>query len=79
MADSLTQKAIYLPLVPPALDEIAAMDGALELQFRDRIRVLPFLTRQLVSFQANKNLASYRWYKYKEGFSAALVEYFLHH
>lgn len=35
------------------------------------------LTRQLVSFQANKGRSRYRWYKYKEGFSADLVEYFL--
>jgi hypothetical protein len=30
----------------------------------------------LVSFQANKNRPVYRWYKYKEGFSASLVEHF---
>ncbi len=35
------------------------------------------LTRPLVSFQANKGRAVYRWYKYKEAFSAALVEHFL--
>jgi hypothetical protein len=28
----------------------------------------------LVSFQANKNRAVYRWFKYKEAFSAGLVE-----
>ena len=35
------------------------------------------LTRQLVSFQANKSRISYRWYKFKEAFSASLVEYIL--
>jgi len=35
------------------------------------------LTRQLVSFQANKKRPVYRWYKYKEAFSAFLVEYLL--
>ncbi|MGR3309562.1 MAG: site-specific DNA-methyltransferase [Candidatus Brocadiales bacterium] len=33
------------------------------------------LTRQLVSFQANKQNPIYRWYKYKEAFSAKLVDY----
>jgi DNA modification methylase len=31
----------------------------------------------LVSFQANKSRAAYRWYKFKEAFSATLVEYLL--
>ena len=33
------------------------------------------LTRKIVSFQANKSRTCYRWYKYKEAFSADLVEY----
>ncbi len=32
------------------------------------------LTRGLVSFQANKSRAIYRWYKFKEAFSAGLIE-----
>ncbi len=35
------------------------------------------LSRQLVSFQANKEEPIYRWFKYKEGFSSGLVKYFL--
>ena len=35
------------------------------------------LTRSLVSFQANKARAVYRWYKYKEAFSASLIEQLL--
>jgi len=35
------------------------------------------LNRQLVSFQANREVPFYAWFKYKEGFSASLVEYFL--
>jgi hypothetical protein len=31
----------------------------------------------VVSFQANKNRPVYRWYKYKEAFSACLVEHLL--
>lgn len=35
------------------------------------------LTRALVSFQANKGRAVYRWFKYKEAFSAGLIEHLL--
>lgn len=37
----------------------------------------PQLDRRLVSFQANKKSPIYRLFKYKEGFSAALVSYFI--
>jgi DNA modification methylase len=46
-------------------------------QFTDRLTVQASLTRSLVSFQANKARAVYRWYKYKEAFSASLVEHLL--
>ena len=49
-------------------------DAKLKQQFETRLIVSPFLTRQLVSFQANKTRSSYRWFKYKEAFSAVLVE-----
>ncbi|WP_282122178.1 DNA methyltransferase [Algibacter mikhailovii] len=35
------------------------------------------INRKTVSFQANKTNPFYRWFKYKEGFSANLVEYYL--
>jgi DNA modification methylase len=35
------------------------------------------LNRRMVSFQANKSMPFYRWYKYKEGFSANLVNYYI--
>ena len=60
-----------------ALSEIARLDQQLERRFSDRIVLEPALSRSLVSFQANKSRSAYRWYKYKEGFSAALVEYLL--
>lgn len=60
-----------------ALSEIAHLDQQLERRFGDRIRLEPALSRALVSFQANKSKPAYRWYKYKEGFSASLVEYLL--
>lgn len=60
-----------------ALCEIAALDGELLRAFQSRFVVDPALNRQLVSFQANKSRPAYRWYRYKEAYSAALVEYLL--
>jgi len=56
------------------LDEIETRDEELKRRFETRFTSPPFLTRQLVSFQANKTRSSYRWFKYKEAFSAALIE-----
>ena len=50
------------------------LDKKLELHFQDNMEVQPAFSRQLVSFQANKERAFYRWYRYKEAFSATLVE-----
>ncbi len=46
-------------------------------RFADRLETAFHFNRQLVSFQANKEEPIYRWFKYKEGFSSGLVEYFL--
>lgn len=43
----------------------------------DRLETSYNLNRKVVSFQANKDEPIYRWFKYKEGFSSALVKYFL--
>jgi len=45
--------------------------------FKDKIETANYLNRQFVSFQANKKEPIYRWFKFKEGFSSALVKYFL--
>ncbi len=58
----------------PKLDDIKRLDRELAEHFYRRLVVDPRLTRQLVSFQANKDRAAYRWYKFKEAFSASLVE-----
>lgn len=50
---------------------------ALFEQYRDRMAVNGELNRSLVSYQSNRKRPFYRWFKYKEGFSAALVEYVL--
>lgn len=45
--------------------------------YKKYIQVNRDLDRTLVSFQANKKEPFYAWFKYKEGFSSRLVEYFL--
>jgi hypothetical protein len=56
-----------------ALREIDNLDQKLQHHFQAKFLVQPALTRLLVSFQANKTRPIYRWYKYKEAFSADLV------
>lgn len=56
-------------------DEIAQLDAELAHHFQNVLTFQPALTRSLVSFQANKKRPVYRWYKYKEAFSAGLVEW----
>ena len=49
----------------------------LEAKYKNTIKINPDLNRTLVSFQANKHQAGYRWYKFKEGYSSSLVSYYL--
>jgi len=58
------------------IDNILSFDKELEKKYSNCIVVDDYLTRQLVSYQANKKQAFYNWFKYKEGFSADLVKYF---
>lgn len=62
-----------------SLETVQAHDRALEARFSDKLKVNYLLKRQLVSFQANKSKPGYRWFKYKEGFSEALVHHLLDH
>ncbi len=57
------------------LNEIERLDAQFAIHFNSKFSIQSSLNRSLVSFQANKMRPIYRWYKYKEGFSAALVEY----
>lgn len=61
----------------PEKDAVAVLDETLKKHFKAAIRVDNSLTRQMVSFQANKVKPTYRWYKYKEAFSSTLVKRFL--
>ncbi|MBE9008398.1 site-specific DNA-methyltransferase [Fortiea sp. LEGE XX443] len=56
------------------LEEVDSLDKQLHCYFQSKFLVQSSLTRPLVSFQANKTRPIYRWYKYKEAFSASLVE-----
>ncbi|MBE9224357.1 site-specific DNA-methyltransferase [Phormidium sp. LEGE 05292] len=71
VSDSLSQ------LENQSLGEIDKLDRQLLEHFKSKFVIQPSLTRPLVSFQANKIRPIYRWYKYKEAFSASLVEYLL--
>lgn len=57
-----------------ALYRIEQLDKQLLSRLSRKFLIQPSLTRTLVSFQANKARSFYRWYKYKEAFSAALIE-----
>jgi len=59
------------------LVEIERTDSELYQHFKSKFRLEWSLSRSLVSFQANKTREIYRWYKFKEAFSADLVEYLL--
>lgn len=63
--------------IKPDLTTLSQIDRRLQVHFAHQLKVQPMLTRSLVSFQANKTRPVYRWYKYKESFSATLVDYFL--
>ena len=58
-----------------SLSEIDHLDSQLFQRFRNWFVIEPSLSRLLVSFQANKTRPIYRWYKFKEAFSASLVEH----
>ncbi|MFB2834770.1 site-specific DNA-methyltransferase [Floridanema evergladense] len=71
VSDSLSQ------VENQSLGEIDKLDRQLFDHFKSKFVIQSSLTRPLVSFQANKIRPIYRWYKYKEAFSAWLVEYLL--
>jgi len=60
-----------------AIERLSRLNGEFEKQFNGKLKIEPALSRPLVSFQANKHRAVYRWYKYKEAFSAGMIEYFV--
>lgn len=63
-----------LPATSIKLEDVEKLEQEAELRWANMMRVDSSLTRALVSFQANKGRAVYRWFKYKEAFSADLIE-----
>ena len=59
------------------IKNINNLDSRLFEYFEKKLIIEKELNRKIVSFQANKNKPFYRWYKYKEAFSADLVQYLL--
>lgn len=66
-----------IPANPPALSTIEHLNREAEQRWKSKLILEPALSRALVSYQANKGRAVYRWFKYKEAFSAGLIEYLL--
>ncbi|MGH2515385.1 MAG: hypothetical protein ACRDHP_06995, partial [Ktedonobacterales bacterium] len=67
------------PAETPPMPVSTAMRDALHARMKGYIRHNPALDRTLVSFQANRGVPFYSWFKYREGFSEALVTYLLNH
>jgi DNA modification methylase len=59
------------------LERINTINVEFERDYESKFVLHNALTRSLVSFQANKQRAAYRWFKYKEAFSAGLIEFLL--
>jgi DNA modification methylase len=57
------------------LEIILSTNQRLEDKFASKMKINLSLNRILVSFQGNKKIPGYRWFKYKEGFSATLINY----
>lgn len=73
----MPQKRSELIDTKHSIDDIKRLDDKYRSNLEDKFVFAPALSRKLVSFQANKQLPVYRWYKYKEAFSAELVKYLL--
>ena len=59
------------------IHSINELDEELHSHFSNALSSGDKINRKLVSFQANKNRSAYRWFKFKEAFSADLVELML--
>jgi len=57
--------------------EVQEENRRLKTRYHNKLEVNHAINRTLVSFQGNKSEAWHRWFKYKEGFSASLVEYLM--
>lgn len=69
--------AVESPAPSKELELVETLNREAEERWSSKLHVDSSLTRSLVSFQANKGRAVYRWFKYKEAFSAGLIEHLL--
>lgn len=76
-SDEKEFREIAVDLKSKELDRVEKLDQEATGRWASKLQVDNTLTRSLVSFQANKGRAVYRWFKYKEAFSADLVEHLL--
>lgn len=74
-SDPIFPSTIALPVESSSLETIERLNFEAERRWKDKLVLEMALSRSLVSFQANKGRAVYRWFKYKEAFSAGLMEY----
>lgn len=59
------------------IGKIRKEESRLEQHFQEAFEVNQQLDRKSVSFQGNKNSNFFRWFQYREGFSASLVRYLI--
>lgn len=59
------------------MDISAEVSEKTYLKFKDKFEINNDINRKTVSFQANKKEPFFNWFKYKEGFSTQLVDFFL--
>ncbi len=72
--DSVCTLTNSLKDIPSSINRTALYE-----KFKSKIIHNSSLDRTLVSFQANKQVPFYSWFKYREGFSERLVTYLLQH
>lgn len=73
----MTETSIPLSLIfsSESTDSVIQhLDDLLYKKYEEVLEIDHSLSRQLVSFQANKKKSAFRWYKFKEAFSSDLVE-----
>lgn len=72
LADDVLSPSVFQHSTSPANKRISLYE-----QFQAKISHNPALDRTLVSFQGNREVPFYGWFKYREGFSEQLVKYLL--
>jgi DNA modification methylase len=77
MSENRGQQSVLADTENDLLSVIEQENAALFDYFSPVIQEYSYFSRSLVSFQANKQRPAYRWYKFKEAFSASLIEFLI--